>query len=207
MATMVSKPDPHNTPKAAPVAEDEESDSEGTIATMVSKSDPPNSSTATPIEVDLTAGNESDPGDDPEEDVAMPDLEDIPIIDNRQRPTEQWTNYWQEKSTYADTESPEGMLDLMDHYTTARTKSWWMETPEAERAKKWTPIWYQIQKLGHRYWGTYIGHNFRKYLLQLTPPQLAKAADNKSKRNNLQANADILCLPLPNTNNIPSSYP
>ena len=137
----------------------------------------------------------------------MPDLEDIPIMDNRQRPTEQWTSIWQEKSTYADTESPEGMLDLMDHYTTARTNSWWMETPEAERAQKWTPIWYQIQKLGHRYWGTYIGHNFWKHLLQLTPPQLAKAADNKSTKNNFKPVLIYYAFHYPTPKNSPPATP
>ena len=137
----------------------------------------------------------------------MPDLEDLPIIDNRQRPTEQWTSQWQKNSTFADTESPEGMLEVMDHYTTAMTEGWWMETPEADRAKKWTPIWYQIQKYAHRFWGTYIGHNFKKNLLQLTPEQLEKAAANKSNKEQLQASANILRLPIPSTNNIPSSYP
>ena len=74
MATMVSKPDPHTTPKEAPAAEDEESNLEGTIATMVSKSNPPNSSTAPHSEVVLTAEHESDQEDDPEEDMSMPDL-------------------------------------------------------------------------------------------------------------------------------------
>ena len=184
MATMVSKPSLPNTPKAAQAGEEEESDSEGTIATMVSQ--------ANPVEVDLTtskdsdSGNEDvDPGDETDEDAPMPDLEDILTIEGRQRPTDQNINYWRKRSTSKDTESPEGMLEVMDYYTTARAGIWWMETPTAERSKIWSKLWYQIQKLGHRYWGTYmVGHSFRKYLLQLTPSQLAKAADNKSTRNN-----------------------
>ena len=100
-----------------------------------------------PIEVDLTTSNDSDPGneddssnesdprDETEEDVSMPDLEDILIIDGRQRPTDQDISIWKEKSTYKDTESPEGMLEVMDYYTTAKTEAWWMETPEVERAQ------------------------------------------------------------------------